>query len=179
MIFILYEKGIISMKKITRLLLLMLLVTTVFVGGCGKTEAEKTYEAFLAVPLGSNVEVAKEKWGKDIEVHSAGIALVRCSWKTPGGNIEARYFRGMLMAKGLDENVIFAVAKDKNLYAKDEKLPSKSLNNLNYEQVRDVIGCEGLVYACEDHYMSQKIGYVWVSKKNRYYAQEFTFKNNK
>jgi len=75
------------MKKVLKFLMLII-ITSIFISGCGKTKAEKTYDAFLKVPLFTNIEVATNEWGKDnVVVLLNARFFQKYRWDTPEGSI--------------------------------------------------------------------------------------------
>ena len=158
------------MKKLLRLLLTMVLVT-MFISGCGKSEAQKIYDSFLAVPMKTKVEMAVEKWGKNVVLVKETTATYTLRWKNELGHIEGYYTFEKLGRKTISDDILFEVAKEKDLLVSEDKLPKKLPYELkSYEQVKNKIGKDGLVWSHAYNSISRTIIYVWFDKSgNKYY----------
>lgn len=162
------------MKKVLKFLMLII-ITSIFISGCGKTKAEKTYDAFLKVPLFTNIEVAVNEWGKDnVTVLFNTRFFQKYRWDTPDGCIFGGYTRGVLWSKAIDFDLLFTVAKDKGLLVDEDKLPKYDLYDFDYEQVKKTIGTDGIIAVRENGPDGNFITYIWFSKSGKlYYKQNF------
>lgn len=161
------------MRKLISLLL-MLVFTTIFIGGCGKSDVEKLYDSFLKMPMGSRIEVAVEKWGKNIVVLKETRVSYSLRWDYKLGNIQGYFLHDKLGSKSISKDVAFELAKEKGLLVSEEKLPEMLPYTLkSYDQVKQAIGKEGLVYIHSYHFASHSIVYIWFDKTGKAYTHTF------
>lgn len=150
---------------------MLLVLTTMFISGCGKSDAEKIYDSFLAVPMKTKVEVAMDKWGNNIVLLKETTATYTLRFDNKLGNIQGFYSFEKLGRKTITDEILFEVAREKGFLVDEGKLPKKLPYDLkSYEQVKNKIGKDGLVWSHAYNNVSRSITYVWFDKSgNRYY----------
>lgn len=161
------------MKKCFKLFL-SLVFMTMFISGCGKSDVEKLYDSFLKMPMGSKIEVVMDKWGKNIVVLNEKRVSYKLRWDYDLGSIQGFFLHDKLGSKSISKKVVFELAKEKGLLVPEEKLPERLPYTFErYDQVKEELGKEGLVYIHAYHPGSHSIVYIWFDKTGKAYTHRF------
>lgn len=177
------------MKKIYALIL-MLIMTTAFIGGCGKPSAKEAYKYVVEVPYGTSLEDVRDELGEETKSHNVifnkntgSITLGTFTWNYDDSEykwIQIGIGSNKFASVRVSNELLREIAKGKNLICKRD-IPQKSHNkvssHMEYNEVRDFTGCEGLVKARskrdEQYSGGSSTTFIWFDSQGKNFQVKF------
>lgn len=179
------------MKKIYALIL-MLIMTTAFIGGCGKPSAKEAYKYVVEVPYGTSLEDVRDELGEETKSHNVifnkntgSITIGTFTWNYDDSEykwIEIGIGSNKFFDVRISNKILYEIAKEKNLVCKHDIPPH--INNKviterkrSYEEVKEFTGCEGIVSARarrdEQFSGGSSTTFIWFDSQGKNFQMKF------